>query len=113
MSKTKNLIEKLLNEGGQFFINFGKGSNIKAAFRDAINNARDEYGNRGYTGSVAEKDDYIEIELPPEIDINNRRALMYWIYDAKMDSHFMDKWGPAGAVKVGRNKWAFFGMASS
>lgn len=40
------------------------GTTISDAFRQAIENARWEYGHRGYTGSIAEKSGVTEFRIP-------------------------------------------------
>lgn len=42
------------------------GATISDAFRQAIENARWEYGHRGYTGSIAEKMGFTEFRIPLE-----------------------------------------------
>ena len=104
---------RLLSEGGQSFFTIGRGSDAKAAFADARFRAREEldYEDRdeGYTGTVAEKRSFVLIPLPKGAD-----AFKYAneLID-KEDSRIDDKWGPAGAIDLGGNKFLFFGWASS
>lgn len=64
---------------------------LKAWFKQKVQIAQQEYGNRGYTGSWAEKD---SIEVSSKTFLTSREASL-WLADKA------DKWGAALAVKVG------------
>jgi len=95
--------------GADVFFQDGKGATAKEAFNDARDQAAWEHGHGGYTGSLAEKYEYVMIKCPEGVNpreyaddlINNR--------DTRVD----DKWGPAGCIKLEDNKYLFFGWASS
>jgi hypothetical protein len=81
----------------------------REAFRAAVQNAQHENGHGGYTGTIAEKDDFIVISTAPS-----------WEAAAKLADPDLpdveDKWGPAGCIIVKQgNKvegYVFFGWAS-
>jgi len=95
--------------GAEQFIQEGKGSTAKEAFNAALEEARYEYGHRGYTGSLAEKDSYIEIELPEGYDATDYAYKLMDDSDSRVDN----KWGPAGCIKSKEGEYIFFGWASS
>lgn len=84
--------------GAQEFTDYGVGVDVAAAFREASSAAVAMYGNQGYTGSLAEKGDYVVVERTPL-----ERAAAYALADRLMqanDPRVSDKWGPAGAIPV-------------
>jgi len=50
--------------GGTTFSHSAKGKTAQEAFQNAVEEARWEYGNSGYTGSIAEKHSFVMIKLP-------------------------------------------------
>ena len=84
--------------------------NTGDAFRLAQQRARCSYGYEGYTGTIAEKIDYIMREK----DMIDWEKLEEFANKDGLDN---DKWGPAYCVKVGRENqfigWMFYGWASS
>jgi len=94
--------------GAEYFTTISSGKTVKEAFRNAIDDARYEYGNRGYTGSIAEKDSYVVLKGP--VPLNEA-------YDTadrcSESSRFEDKWGPAGCIELEDGRYLFFGWASS
>lgn len=84
------------------------GKTAKEAFRDAVSEAQYEHGHGGYTGTIAEKDSFIEIAVPQGEDpvaFANRLI-------EEDDPRVYDKWGPAGCVKLVDGSYYFFGWAS-
>lgn len=85
------------------------GENAKDAFNEACDSARYEYGHGGYTGTIAEKTNYVSISLPHGMDAES--------YARKLidndDSRIFDKWGPAGCILMNDGQYLFFGWASS
>jgi hypothetical protein len=108
--------------GAETFINFCEGKNVKDAFNIALEKALYEHGHRGYTGSLAEKDSYVEIKIPksflPDEKDPKARALAWAnkLIDDQ-DDRIDDKWGPAGISFVkdlgGQNLFIIYGWASS
>lgn len=95
--------------GANTFTQTGRGATARAAFIDAVQDARHEYGNGGYTGSLAEKNSFVEIAVPAGVD---PKAFARELVEED-DDRISDKWGPAGCVKVAENEYHFFGWASS
>jgi len=95
--------------GADTFLTRSRGRNVAEAFHAAVERARYEDGHAGYTGTIAEKSSWTVIQPAagesPE-DCANR------LLDDD-DRRIADKWGPAGAIKVGDGDWLFFGWASS
>jgi hypothetical protein len=69
---------------------------------EAIEEYKYEYGEYdGYSGTIAEKHDFVMIPLPP-------RKNPYQYIDELIDNddpRISDKWGPAGCIEVPRNRW--------
>ena len=111
--------------------------------RDAFINARDEalyeHGHGGYTGSIAEKSNFIMLSIPPDMSCETwativDESVVYYgeteekckaeikkrfsISDELVNKAFRqnlavcDKWGPAGCFDLGGGRYCFFGMAS-
>ncbi|AVO25119.1 hypothetical protein KHQ84_gp194 [Rhodococcus phage Finch] len=91
------------------------GKDADEAFDNARQQAQYDHGHSGYTGTIAEKHNYVIIERKP---VGESEA---WSLAQKLmnddDPRIADKWGPAGAVLVseaaGVQDWLFFGWASS
>jgi hypothetical protein len=95
--------------GADPFVTSSSGDTAKAAFDKAVANALYEYGHGGYTGSIAEKDSIIEIELQEGRDpVAEADRLI-----DEDDERISDKWGPAGCFNLGDGRYLFFGWASS
>jgi hypothetical protein len=87
------------------------GDDEPSAFNDAVADAIDEYGNGGYTGSLAEKSSFHRYE--PVASMKEARSLANRELD-NSDSPVDDKWGPAGIVHItGTNQYVIFGWAPS
>lgn len=117
--------------GATTFEQVGKGKTVKLAFEAAREQALWEYGHRGYTGSLAEKDGYIVVVPPKGVTAEQVRIAIYrahsedgvnypdrpdWAPDASVwDSlvqAYNDKWGPCLAIDAGDDEWLFCGWAS-
>jgi len=95
--------------GAEAFTIHGTGATAQEAFDEAYKSACYDFGHRGYTGSMAEKNDFVEIDLP-----EGRAAEEYaWHLMDTDDERISDKWGPAGCLKVTKGEYLFFGSASS
>ena len=84
------------------------GSNAGEAFKKAHELACHYYGHAGYTGTIAEKDDFTLIDLPK--DQNPKDFARSLIDD--IDDRVSDKWGPAGCIQAAEDRYLFFGWAS-
>ena len=102
--------------GAEEFWHKEVGRTPEEAFHKAVERACYEHGHGGYTGTIAEKSDFVMIEVPkgyPAADYADK--LM-----SDDDPRIADKWGPAGCVCLGPSKsnpklkvYLFFGIASS
>ncbi len=95
----------------------------EAAFRQTREQARAEYGNRGYTGTIAEKHSFKTVAILGPVTEDKLREVEGKTMDAlEQDGCLIDddelpgtKWGPAAAIIFERDKKAwirFFGWAS-
>jgi hypothetical protein len=85
-------IAKKIVGGAVDFVVWEEGSNAKSAFNRAYRDAQEEYGTRGYTGSLAEKDDYKIISEP----LTSSEAKDF--IERNIDKN--PKYGPAYAIPV-------------
>jgi len=103
--------------GADTFFSRASGKSAQEAFRSAVEDAQYESGHGGYSGTIAEKGDFVMITLP-----EGRKAFEFAdeLIDAG-DDRIDDKWGPAGCIALGAPKGAkddtvgeylFFGWAS-
>lgn len=95
--------------GAEIFYTTESGATVGKAFRRAVKKAEYEYGHAGYTGTIAEKDSYVVIDMPEGAEPIDYALQLVHEGDPRVD----DKWGPAGAIKISDNVWLFFGLASS
>lgn len=104
--------------GAQPFVIDSEGETPNEAFWNAVEQAWHDYGYAGYTGTVAEKNDFIIIN--PETDgentddwsQNDYETYAWWMVEQD-DPRIADKWGPAGCICYGEGEYIFFGWASS
>jgi hypothetical protein len=107
--------------GASTFETYSDGTDVHAAFHDAVEQAGWEHGHGGYTGTIAEKTDYVIITREPMSHDDASRLASDLLHDD--DPRVADKWGPAGAIPVRQptspagqhdpDGWLFFGFASS
>ena len=95
--------------GSQDFTQTAKGKTAEQAFTTARALAAYDHGHGGYTGSIAEKTDFVLVQ-PPK-GLGPREYAEQLMQDD--DERISDKWGPAGCVALGDDKFLFFGWASS
>jgi hypothetical protein len=101
--------------GAETFFSRAKGQTAQAAFDAAKTQAEYDYGHRGYTGTIAEKDAFTNIGKTETLD--EARQMADKLIDSA-DPRIDDKWGPAGCIetkdpKDGSTMFLFFGWASS
>ena len=101
--------------GGCDFARFAEGENAQQAFDIAVKDALYFYGHGGYTGTIAEKHDFVMIPVPEGFDYDDKDAAMTFAYKLidEGDPRIDDKWGPAGCISMNGNLYLFFGWASS
>jgi hypothetical protein len=98
-------------------------TDVAEAFREAVDDARYMHGHAGYTGTIAEKSEYVvwETGMPADLAVRYLQTIrpaygntspagvpdeIFRAYD--------DKWGPAVAIRDGETGgWMFCGWASS
>ena len=96
--------------GASEFFATGYGDDADEAFDYAVSDAKYQYGHGGYTGTIAEKNDFRMIQVPDGKD-------PYDYADELLDddNHWVgNKWGPAGCIEIRAGiEYYFFGWASS
>jgi hypothetical protein len=95
--------------GATTFFTPARGKSAREAFITARDEEAWEHGHGGYTGTLAEKNDFVEIPLPPGQDPHRFAERLIDEGDERID----DKWGPAGCLKTGDDAYLFFGWAST
>lgn len=96
-------------------MNSVKGASAEKAFAFATERARYDHGHSGYTGTIAEKHDYVLIPFSPTDEAAAQHEAMALAQKLLNDGdpRIDDKWGPAGCIAVGNGEFIFFGWASS
>lgn len=94
--------------GAATFVTRAKGKTATEAFHNAVSQAQYDHGHAGYSGTIAEKNSFVQIPLPPGRDPREYA----WELIEKNDKRIDDKWGPAGYFKTGEDEFMFFGWAS-
>lgn len=103
--------------GADSFMQFAIGKDAAEAFGKAVESAQYDYGHRGYTGTIAEKEGFIKIPFSRETNGDPQKYAAKLISDG--DQRIDDKWGPAGCFDLGpidhggNHRYLFFGWASS
>jgi hypothetical protein len=95
--------------GANTFAERATGKSPKEAFIAARERAQYDHGHSGYSGTIAEKQDFVLIDLPAGIDADTYANQLIMAGDPRID----DKWGPAGCIACGKGSFLFFGWASS
>lgn len=81
------------------------GKDAADAFQKAVDEARHDHGHEGYTGTIAEKSEFIEVELPARVSVEKALA---WAglaseHDIEVDNASMyDKWDQPKRAKAAR-----------
>jgi hypothetical protein len=114
--------------GAEEFETTGIGDTAGKAFSNAVGEARYEYGHGGYTGTIAEKSDFVEatytngnedvwdlVEYIKDAAGGDIAAVptQYRDWAAKYARYYDDKWGPAVCLHIKDNQYLFIGWASS
>lgn len=85
-------------------------STARKAFDQVTEDARYEHGHGGYSGTIAEKHEYVRLGTCATLREAEAKADSLMEED---DDRIRDKWGPAGCIEVTEPKgWLFFGFAS-
>jgi len=96
------------------FIDYGAGSDLAAAFAEAVEDAQHEFGHGPYTGTIAGKEETVTISDSP-LTWKAAQELAEELIEDR-DGPTSDKYGPAGAIRVvdtDRDGWLLFGWAPS
>jgi len=95
--------------GATPFQNFATGTSAKAAFNGVTDQALYDYGHAGYTGTIAEKHNFVHVGTvktkKEAFELANR-------LDEENDPRCTDKWGPCGCITIEEGGYLFFGWAS-
>ena len=95
--------------GAETFMVRAKGQTAAKAFSVACAKARHEHGHGGYTGTIAEKSEFVMIVTSAKTDAAEYAEKLINDGDKRID----DKWGPAGCIQLGKTEFLFFGWTSS
>lgn len=95
--------------GGQFFTEYGEGTNAEDAFRRAVEKAQYDFGHAGYTGTIAEKKTFVMVEKP---NGQGEEEFAWAILEGDIVVGTVTaKDGPAGCIDLGDGDFLFFGNA--
>jgi len=94
--------------GSESFVIEAFGSSASFAFDVAVRTARQNYGDNGYTGTIAEKNSFNIVDQ----DFDSIHDAMVRAEELLNTEPFRDKWGPAGCFDLGDSLYLFFGWAS-
>jgi hypothetical protein len=97
--------------GAEVFSSRAAGKDADEAFQAAVKQAEWDYGHAGYTGSIAEKDDFVLVVNEP-MEIGAAAAFADQLINDD-DERVTDKWGPAGCIPLDDGTFYFFGWSSS
>ena len=97
--------------GAYEFYTSAKGETAAEAFSEAVSDARYRYGNGGYTGTIAEKTEFVMVAQSP-MSVDDGQALARTLIE-ESDPRIIDKWGPAGCIPLDTGDYLFFGQAAS
>lgn len=96
--------------GAEVFIEVSRGKDAQEAFDAAVKGAQYDYGHAGYTGTIAEKTEFVMIDCPENKDPEEYAEDLI----DESDDRIRNKWGPAGCIKLKEEgEFLFFGVASS
>lgn len=93
--------------GATSFYTKAKGNTAQEAFDAAARDARCEYGNSGHTGTIADKESFVDLGVCPEM----LAARDYAELILRKNDEVSDKWGPAGCIKIKDGQYMFFGYS--
>lgn len=114
--------------GATIFDTVVHGETARIAFSAARSQAQYEHGHVGYTGTIAEKDNFEEFSVPANLTAREFANLLggfspddapnpkysYEIHQALLATYptYNDKWGPAVCLKIEEGLYLFCGWAS-
>jgi len=92
----------------QPFIVLITGQSPERAFDTGTHAARLAFGNGKFTGSLADKGDFVIIRCPKHYE---PRAYAEFLIDSK-DPRISEMWSPAGLILQGPGAWWAFGFSA-
>jgi len=99
--------------GAERFMIESEGLDPRDAFNEAVEDAAYDHSHGGYTGTIAEKEDFVIIDVPNGVDPEKYAEKLLDDDDERIEN----KWGPAGCILLEKgeeiNRYLFFGCASS
>lgn len=120
--------------GSTNFLTVAEGTSMKDAFRAAVDEARFMHGHGGYSGTIAEKSEFVDLTraasgIPADrvadvLQDNVCEKCDRGLYEdvpgcdhasspyRRLWNPVNDKWGPAGGIDLGGGRYLFFGWAS-
>jgi len=115
--------------GATNYVTISKGKDAKDAFSSARDKAQWDHGHGGYTGTIAEKDSFVEFPRPKGVHLKTIKKVIYGMtWEGKsitklekkypkfpirqMAQVWNDKWGPSACMELQPKTYIFFGMAS-
>ncbi len=112
MAVEETTLRKANNMGATTFYEISQGESPQEAFLAAKKEAQYMHGHAGYTGTIAEKNNF-SIASPKPLS----KAKAYALADSLIDNQYSNKWGPAGCIPIEfssdiPNAYLFFGWAS-
>jgi len=108
--RVNNKIRRLKMGATDFVISIKKDSMTpQEAFAKLRKEAVERYGNRGYTGTIAEKVNFVKVEIKDE-SMEGVMSIVRSATDEYVEGGISDKFGPAGMIET-ETEYIFFGVA--
>ena len=122
--------------GAECYLNIGKGKTAQHAFDRLVEKAQWDHGHAGYTGTIAEKTNFVEFIRPKGMRRDSVRKMVEQLEGVMYDNYglpdleplqalypkfnvqkmyhiYQDKWGPALCISLSDTEYLFTGYASS
>ena len=90
------------------FIQLVTGESPSRAFDIGTHAARLAFGNGGFSGSLADKGDFVIIRCPK---IYEPKTYAEYLLDSQ-DQRIAEMWSPAGLIQQGPGAWWAFGFSA-
>lgn len=90
------------------FIQLVTGDCHASAFDAGTHAARLQFGNNGFTGTLADKGDFVIIRCPKHYE---PKAYAEYLLDSQ-DQRIAEMWSPAGLILQGPGAWWCFGFSA-
>tara|TARA_B100000886_G_scaffold337239_1_gene297550 strand:- start:311 stop:655 length:345 start_codon:yes stop_codon:yes gene_type:complete len=86
----------MIISGDTSFVRLSEGSTARDAFENAVTEDRDKYGSKDSTGTLADKDSFINMKLPAGEDPMDFAKNMF----ERLDRRCSDKDGPCACIDI-------------